>query len=159
MELHQNYLPETQRKQIYDWIHNNEYLDDDYNGKRCFAVTYKKEDLPDFLKFVVTGNYNIYNFVGFYTFKGFHKDFMIFLPETEVYYVDICPDMKGGEIIVDNVEFKPKTNSSITLPKKTKHSVNAILEQTKYRTTLVCEKYFILKKYLDKLDTPWYHKG
>lgn len=177
MKLEENYLSETKRKQIFDWIHNHEYLDDDFNGKRCFAVTYKKDDLPDFLKCFIKGNFNVYNFVGFYTLQNgfiephidtdlfdrvkenYGKDFMIFLPETEVYYADVCPNMKGGEIIVNGEEFKPKTNSSITLPKNTEHSVNAVLEQNKYRTTLVCEKYFILKKYLDKLSTPWYHKG
>ena len=177
MELEENYLPETQRKQIFDWIHNNEYLDNDSHGKRCFAVTYKKDDLPDFLKFVIKGNYNVYNFVCFYTIQNgfiephidtdlfdrvkedYGDDFMIFLPETEVYYVDICSNMVGGEIIVNEKEIKPKTNSSITLPKNTLHSVNKVASQTRYRTTLVCEKYFLLKKYLDILNTPWYHKG
>jgi len=176
MKLEENYLPEQQRNQIYDWIHNNEYLDDDYNGKRCFAVTYKKEDLPDFLKFVIKGNYNVYNFIGFYTFENGYiephvdgdlverikeeqPDFMIFLPETEVYYVDICPEMTGGEIVVDDVQYKPLTNSSIVLPAGAEHSVNSVKYQKNLRTTLVCEKYFILSKYLKRLDSPWYHKG
>ena len=176
MDLNKNYLPEENRKKIFDWIHNHEYLDDDFNGKRCFAVTYKKDDLPDFLKCFIKGNFNVYNFVGFYTLRnGFiephidtdlfdrikekDKNFMIFLPETEVYYADVCPEMQGGEIIVDEKEFKPVTNSSITLPRNTMHSVNKVLKQSRYRTTLVCEKYFLLKKYLDKLNTPWFHKG
>jgi len=181
MKLEKNYLPEHQRNQIYNWIHTHEYLDDDDNGKRCFAVTYKKEDLPDFLKFVIKENFNVYNFIGFYTLKNGYiephvdrdlcdriqgkeipnipEDFFISLPETEVYYADICSKMEGGEIVVDGVSYAPKTNSSITLPRNKEHSVNAITHQEKLRTTLVCEKYFILKKYLKTLQTPLFHKG
>jgi hypothetical protein len=39
------------------------------------------------------------------------------------------------------------------------HSVNSITHQKTLRTALVCEKYFITKKYLDLLQTPLYSAG
>tara|TARA_B100001093_G_C26479138_1_gene864063 strand:+ start:160 stop:693 length:534 start_codon:yes stop_codon:yes gene_type:complete len=175
LELKTNLLSEGYRNEIYNWIHNSEYLDNK-STLRSFSVTFKKDEVPDFLKHFITGNYNVYNFIGFFagetgriephvdtdlfdTVKEKDKSFMIFLPETEVYYVDIDPEMIGGEIVIDETSIKPVTNSSVTIPPNKVHSVNEVKKCKKVRTTLVCEKYKIFKTHIDKLETPWYRVG
>ena len=181
-KLKENYLPEDQCKEIYEWIHTNKYLKDDGEGKRVFCNTYKKDELPNFLKYNIKGIFNVYHFIGMYSVKrGYiapHMDDDLhetlldeypdlgipqkqpwLPPETEVYYVDVCPEMQGGEIVMDDISYTPKRNSSITIPMGKLHSVNSITHQKRFRTALVCEKYFLSKKYLDLLQTPLYKAG
>ena len=175
IELKKNLLSEEYNNKIYDWMHNNEYLDDEKILK-SFSVTFKKDELPDYLQHFIKGNFNVYNFIGilasesgkipphvdtdlFRIIKEKDKSFMIFLPETEVYYVDIDPEMEGGEIVIDDITIKPVSNSSVTLPANKMHSVNEVKKCKKVRTTLVCEKYKIFNTYLNKLETPWYRVG
>jgi len=179
-KLKENYLPEDQCKEIYEWILTNKYLTDDGEGKKCCTSTYKKDDLPNFLKYNIKGIYNAYHFIGICSInRGYiapHVDDDLYEtlidtypdsdipdpqpwlpPETEVYYVDICPEMQGGEIVMDNIKYEPKRNSSITIPIGKLHSVTPITHQKRFRTALVCEKYFLRKKYLDLLQTPLFN--
>ena len=175
IELEKNVLSEECRSKIYDWIHTNEYLDDE-TVMRSFSVTFKKDEVPDFLNYFIRDNFNVYNFIGFFAgetgyiephvdtdlfdrVKGMDKNFLIFLPDTQVYYVDVDPEMIGGEIIIDDESIKPLTNSTVTMPPNRIHSVNEVKKCKKVRTTLVCERYKIFKTYEDKLETPWYRQG
>jgi len=181
-KLKENYLHEDQCKEVYEWIHTNKYLKDDGEGKRVFCNTYKKDELPNFLKYNIKGIFNVYHFIGMYSVKrgyiaphvdddlhetlldeypdlGIPQKQPWLPPETEVYYVDVCPEMQGGEIVMDDISYTPKRNSSITIPMGKLHSVNSITHQKRFRTALVCEKYFLSKKYLDLLQTPLYKAG
>tara|TARA_R110000803_G_scaffold157920_2_gene222212 strand:- start:887 stop:1567 length:681 start_codon:yes stop_codon:yes gene_type:complete len=180
-KLKENYLPEDQCKCIYEWIHTNKYLADDGEGKKVFCNTYKKDELPEFLKYNIKGIFNVYHFIFIISVeRGYiapHVDDDLYEtcrnnldicipekqpwlpPETEVYYVDACPEMKGGEIVMDNIMYAPKRNSSITIPIGKLHSVTSITHQKRFRTAVVCEKYFLPKKYLDLLQTPLYNNS
>ena len=176
-ELTLNFLSEKNRSKIFDWISNNPYLDDDFNLKKGFAVTFKREELPEFLEDFKDDKFNTYNFIGFFTYKGgfiephvdddlylyvkekINPKFLISLPETIVYYVDVCENMVGGNLIVDNKEYTPITNSAMLLEKNKVHAVTEVKSFDRTRTVLVCEKYNIISKYRDTLDTPIYRYG
>ncbi len=175
-KLHLNFLTEDNRQQIYKWIETNPNLDQDDNNKLGFASTYSIDQIPDFLESFKDDKFNVYNFIGFYTYKnGFiepHVDsdfysyvkrridpgLIINLPQTIVYYVDVCKNMIGGEIVVDD-KIKPITNSYIELERNKLHSVTSVESYDTPRMTLVCEKYKILKPYLSKLNLPIHRKG
>lgn len=174
IELKRNFLDQKQNKFLFYWIHENENLSGE--EKKFFSVTYKKDEIPDYLKFAISDKFNLYNFLGFVSEKGGsvpphidtdlfvrikeeYPDIIISLPETQLYYVDICEDMVGGFINANDQKFRPISNSSLTLPQNTLHSVDKIEHLTRPRTALVIEKYFIFKKDLEKIKTPLYSKG
>jgi len=176
-ELIKDFLKESDRNSILDWIANNPFLDDDENQKKGFASTYKKDELPDWLNSFKDEKYNIYNFIGFFTFVGGfiepHTDhdlfsyvkrkidpsFIIGFPETIVYYADVCENMVGGNLIVDDKEITPVTNSAVYLEKNKVHSVTEVKSFDRERIVLVCEKYFLIESYYNKLVTPIHRYG
>lgn len=175
-KLTSNFLDKEERNNILDYITNNP-LYKDYDNKKGFSITYKIDEVPQFLNKFKDKKFNVYNFIGLYTFKNGsiapHVDcdlltyiktkvnprFIIGYPETIVYYADVCEYMKGGNLIVDNEKFKPVTNSAIKMEKGKVHRVTEVIDYKRPRLVLVCERYNILEKYYNKLNTPIERQG
>lgn len=88
-----------------------------------------------------------------------HPGMLISKPETVVYYETIDPNMEGGELVIDQNTFKPIENTAVIMSPGTLHAVTAIEKTIKPRVVLVCERYRVLSKYLNGIETPEYKKG
>lgn len=184
--INNNYLSESERLDIYDWVINSEYLDDFSltetgsldTKRRAFSVTYKSEEVPDILRHYVLPDYNIYNFIGIVTeISGDipeHEDddlvthmrsikcpeiFVKYPGTTVVYYVDICEDMDGGDLLHAGESYHPETNMLVTFPSNEPHSVTEVKSLTRPRVVLVCEKYKLLGPAIKLLNTPLWRAG
>jgi len=171
-----NFLSEEERNNILDYITNNP-LHKDYDNKKGFSITYKDNEVPDFLNKFREDKFNVYHFIGLYTFRNGsiapHVDcdllmyiktkvnprFIIGYPETIVYYADVCENMKGGNLIVNEEKFRPITNSAIKMEKGKLHSVTEVIDYKRPRLVLVCERYNLLEKYYNQLNTPIEREG
>ena len=144
-------------------------------ARDAFNFTLRADELPDFLTKFKSPKHNLYHFVAIRTYKSGsideHIDFalgeqlihdrgmLISKPETVVYYETIDPDMKGGELVISGDIFKPVENTAVIMAPNTTHAVTAIEEAVKPRVVLVCERYRVLSKYLNDIETPNYQKG
>jgi uncharacterized protein YeeX (DUF496 family) len=186
IDITYNIHDELTRNKIYEWVTQSKYLKD-FNkretiysdtNRKAFAVTFKKSDLPDLLHHYISNDTNIYNFIGIITSaKGdipehVDDDFTEYmkskqfpgiytkLPHTTcVYYIDICDEMAGGEVIMKTDNYKPVSNMLACFPSDEPHSVTAIEYASKPRVVLVCEKYKLLSSVVNKLETPLYRAG
>ena len=177
-----NFLNESDATSVREFLYNSEWWSefsgDDTTKRRAFSVTYKKEDIPENLKEFITEKHNVYHFMGIETCNSgsisehvdcdFQEIFIsenpggrIGLPETVVYYSDIDPEMVGGELILNDYipPIKPKNNMAVILESNTPHAVNAVVEAKKPRLVLVCERYYILSKYINLVESPKYRDG
>ena len=175
LNVQSDFLDESNRSAILDWITTNEHLDSFGSSRQAFNATYKDKDLPTFLQPFKCAGCNAYHFVGIITHElgaiDEHVDeelvhyFLeekhrpIRYPDTVVYYVDIDEEMVGGELIVDNIPVPPKSNLAISFPSKTSHSVNAISQSGRPRIVLVCEQYKLLNINYIALETPMLRRG
>lgn len=151
------------------------FSDSKNTAREAFNFTLKLDELPDFLTNFKSLKHNLYHFVAIRTHKSGsideHIDFalgeqlihnqgmLISKPETVVYYETIDPEMKGGELIIDDGVFKPTENTAVIMAPNTPHAVAAIEEAVRPRVVLVCERYRVLSKYLKDIKTPDYQKG
>tara|TARA_R100000482_G_scaffold74863_1_gene28837 strand:- start:6129 stop:6680 length:552 start_codon:yes stop_codon:yes gene_type:complete len=174
-QLIENYFSKDIHKKIFDYVVGNKNILEK-NKKMAFSSTYKTDEIPDFLSGFIHEKYNLYHFVGIQTLKGAHiaphidaevhdymkkKDplFIIGYPEVIVYYADVCEDMVGGDLITNGETIRPITNSAIVLPKNQLHEVTEVKDYKRPRTVLICERYRIIEKYLNKIDTPIHECG
>ena len=69
--------------------------------------------------------------------------------------------MEGGELILNDYipPVKPVSNMAVILESGTPHAVNAVVKANKPRLVLVCERYYILSKYIDLVESPKYREG
>ena len=159
------------------------FSDNKKTDREAFNFTLKQDELPGFLVQFKSLKHNLYHFVAIRTYKSgsidehidfalgeelIHKqpDMFISNPETVVYYKTIDSDMKGGELKLwesvrkgDHNYFKPTENTAVILAPGTPHAVSAIEETGKPRVVLVCERYRVLSKYLNNIETPEYRRG
>ena len=173
--INYNFLNECDRDHLLNKLHSSTWWGK-FEDKEAFTFTYKKRELPCELKAFETDKHNLYQFVAIKTTKGgaigehidddFSTDFIsknpgaiIGLPETTVYYVDIDNNMEGGSLIIENKKIQPETNMAVILSPGCSHSVTNIEKANKPRIAIVCEKYFVLRKYLPLIKTPNFRKG
>lgn len=145
----------------------------DNNKNLEFAVSFRLEELPECLSFLCTDRANLYNIIGLHTITNHEipthvDDDLIHIMrkqnipsiyvkppiETTVYYLDICKQMRGGELVFEQFKFKPESNTLITFPGNLPHSVSSIDYSTKPRLSIVCEKYKLYKTALKEIKTP-----
>ena len=179
-----NFLSNKDREIIKNFLDNSPYwggfesygIVENSTDRQAFTFTHTKDTLPDELQSFKTNKHNVYQFVVIKTSKGgsipehIDDDFslhfrshnpgaMISLPETTVCYINVDDKMKGGKFVVEGENIKPKNNMAIILEPGTKHSVTSVEKTTTPRLVVVCEKYFVLSKYLKLVKTPNYRKG
>lgn len=173
MNITKHALGDNLRYKIREWILNNPLLEEDEGVGRAFAVTYKTDEVPELLSYVKDSKYNLYNFIGLEMTNTkkvephVDTDFLKYMkvnpttqhmiigyPNTMVYYVDICEEMTGGEIIVGDVRCRPEVDSIVTIPRGVIHSVTQVHNATRPRIALACERYKVLSKYYDDIKTP-----
>lgn len=183
IEIHKEFIDTSHRLRIKKWICENEYLEEfsdntGENTRRAFSVTYNKQSLPEMLSHYTTETHNVYNFVGIVTLSSGHipehvdDDLVVYLKsintppalirypkQTVVYYVDICEDMIGGDLIYNDIKYKPETNMVVTFPSNEPHAVEAIQQTTRPRVVLVCEKYNLLSILSNRFTTPNWRAG
>jgi hypothetical protein len=186
MNINKNYLKESDRKNILSWIVDNEHLKDFSDNtttnestiRHAFSVTYTKDNIPELLKCFVESDANVYNFISVVTSRAgdipehVDDDLTCYMMEnnfpamyvkmpntTNVYYVDVCPVMEGGDLVCDDVIVKPETNMMVELPGGTPHAVTQIVKCKRPRVVLVCERYRLLRTAADMLNTPMYRDG
>jgi len=168
--------------EINNFLDNSKWWSDfssDYDTKRkAFSVTYKKNDVPVFLKRFITEKHNLYHFIGIETYNSGAIDSHIdceyqqilinsnpgcrvSYPETVIHYVNIDPDMEGGELVLNDYikPIKPCSNMAIILNPGTAHAVKAIKKVHTPRLVLVCERYYILSKFFKNIKSPEFRKG
>ena len=170
-----NFLEDCDRKRILLQLNNSLWWGK-FEDKEAFTFTYKKRELPCEFKAFETEKHNVYQFVAIKAKKGgaieehidddFSSSFLsenpgsiVGLPETTVYYVDIDNNMEGGSLIVENNNIKPETNMAVILSPGCSHSVTNIKKTTKPRIAIVCEKYYVMGRYLSLIKTPNFRKG
>lgn len=185
IDIQREFIDNDHRLKIKDWICENENLekfDDEIEiettSRLAFSVTYNTQSVPDILSHYITDDHNVYNFVGIvttssgYISEHIDDDLVVYLnsintpqvlikypQQTAVYYVDICCDMVGGELIYDNIKYKPETNMLVTFPSNEPHAVEAIKQTTKPRIVLVCERYNLLSIIANRFTTPNWRQG
>lgn len=186
IQIKTNFLDVDHNNQLYKWLTTNEYLDcfdatdtdKSDTQRRAFSITYDINNVPVLLRHYVTDEYNVYNFVGIITETSGdipeHVDddlvsYMrsINIPEilikypkcTDVYYVDICEDMSGGCLIHENKAYQPQSNMLVTFSSNDLHAVTAVESLSRPRVVLVCEKYKLLSRVVDILNTPVFRSG
>ena len=183
-EVKDSFLSTEDRKTIKTFLDNSPYwggfesygIEESSTDRQAFTFTHTKNTLPKELQSFKTDKHNVYQFVIIKTTNGgaisehIDDDFssyfinnnpeaMIGLPETTVCYIDVDNKMEGGEFIVEGKNIKPKNNMAIILEPGTKHSVTSVKKTSTPRLVVVCEKYFILSKYIKLVETPNYRKG
>ena len=173
--INHNFLEDNDRARFLNQLNRSDWWGQ-FEDREAFTFTYKKRELPCELKAFETDKHNLYQFVAIRTTKGgaidehidndFSTSFLannpeafIGLPETTVYYVDIDKNMEGGSLIVEDNEIAPETNMAVILSPGCSHSVTNIKKANKPRVAVVCEKYYILSKYLSSIKTPNFRKG
>ena len=177
-----DFLDDNALSSVSSFLDKSEWWSDfsgDGNTKRkAFSATYKKEDVPKFLEKFLTDKHNLYHFIGIETYNSgaidehVDSDFQDYfinnnpgcrvgLPETVVYYVDIDPDMEGGELILNDYipPVKPCSNMAVVLESGTPHAVKAVVKADKPRLVLVCERYYILSRFFNSIKSPEFRKG
>ena len=184
-----NVVPESLRKEIFDWVVSNDNLDifnastiNSSTDREAFAVTYTKDNLPTILSYFSAPKTNIYNFIAIVTrISGdipTHTDddltcvmngmdinpIYVKLPHTtSVHYIDICDQMTGGDTIFECIDkeviIPAKQNNMVTFPSSIPHAVTAINSSTKPRVVIVCEKYYMLPSGYKKIVTGRYRSG
>lgn len=186
MNINKNHLQDRDRKKILSWIIDNEHLKDFSKStttsnstlRQAFSVTFSKKNIPEVLNSFVKPDANVYNFICVVTSKAGdipeHVDddltchmlennfpaMYVKLPSaTNVYYVDVCPVMEGGDLVCEDVIIKPETNMMVELPGGTPHAVTEIVKCKRPRVVLVCERYRLLRAAVDMLNTPNYRDG
>ena len=180
--IKQDFLNDIDKALVKDFLYKSKWWSnfsgDKTTKRRAFSATYKKEDLPKELSEFVTEKHNVYHFIGIETcnsgsisehvdcdfqeiFISEHPGGRIGLPETVVYYADIDKSMEGGELILNDYipPVKPVSNMAVILESGTPHAVNAVVKANKPRLVLVCERYYILSKYIDLVESPKYREG
>ena len=175
LDIRENVFSQDVRERIYNLVIGNHPIGEQKMHLR--DVTHSKETLPGDLRWVVRNDCNVYNFLCMsYTVSDEleeHVDedlvphlknagvpaYYIKNPvETTVYYIDVCEEMVGGELIYGDKIIQPKTNMCITFPSDTPHSVNEVSHVTRPRVTLVCEKYRLLPGVFKYMKFPWYRE-
>lgn len=180
MNIHEEFLSREKKEALSVFLGSSSYWESFSNSKYtkrdAFNFTLKEDELPDFLSEFKSLKHNLYHFVAIRTHKSGsideHVDFalgevliqkqpgmFISKPETVVYYETIDSDMKGGELVIDGEVFKPGENTAVVMSPNTPHAVTAIEKTDKPRVVLVCERYRVLSKYLNDIETPNYQKG
>lgn len=180
MKVCREFLTKEKKDALSVFLENSSYWesfsDSKHTERDAFNFTLKADELPDFLSEFKTPKHNLYHFVAIRTYKSGsieeHADFalgevlmhkhpgmLISKPETVVYYETIDPNMEGGELVIDQNTFKPIENTAVIMSPGTLHAVTAIEKTIKPRVVLVCERYRVLSKYLNGIETPEYKKG
>ena len=185
VNINKNYLSNSDREDILRWILNNQHLQE-FNtttessdtDRLAFSATFTKNNLPDIFKTFIDKKSNVYNFICVVTrsvgdipehvdddltcymrTNDFCPMYVKLPSKTEVYYVDICDRMVGGELQVDDKQIKPETNMLVSIPGGVSHSVRGIDKCTRPRVALVCEHYRLLRHVVEQLNTPNYRHG
>ena len=175
LDIKNNSFSCDEREKIYNLVIGDHFTNNQNTGLK--DVTYSIETLPKELNSFVRNDCNIYNFICMlYTVSDEveeHVDedlvphlthagvpvYYIKPPvETTVYYIDVCDEMIGGELICKEATIQPKTNMCITFPSDMPHSVNEVTHVTRPRVTLVCEKYRLLPGVLKYIKLPWFRE-
>ena len=180
--IKQDFLNDVDKTLVKDFLYHSKWWSN-FSGdrdtkRRAFSATYKKDDIPKELSEFKTEKHNVYHFIGIETCNSgsisehidcdFQEIFIsenpgcrIGLPETVVYYADIDKNMKGGELILNDYipPVKPTSNMAVVLESGTPHAVNAVVEAKKPRLVLVCERYYILSRYIDLVESPKFREG
>ena len=79
--------------------------------------------------------------------------------ETCVYYVQIDPEMTGGETVIADKKYTATQNSTLTFPSDTPHAVTSMNSPNLPRVVLVCERYRLLKMCMSHLEFPIFRAG
>lgn len=185
MLIDNDILDKEHNKQVLDWIVNNPNLDKFNNtttqqdtDREAFAVTYCDDTLPDMLEFLRHERTNVYNIVCIITRQSgdipehVDDDFMCYMKtvdmpqylirpphETCVYYVQIDPEMTGGETVIADKKYTATQNSTLTFPSDTPHAVTSMNSPNLPRVVLVCERYRLLKMCMSHLEFPIFRAG